>query len=69
MAQLLWVCEPEPKWKEAPNPQCVLPTQVAVVQLVSEYPDLIISVLALPRVTLLDSMTLLHHDCLRTTVY
>jgi hypothetical protein len=37
LAQLLWVCEPEPSWKDAPNPQCHLPLQVAICQLVSEY--------------------------------
>ncbi|KAJ7609063.1 hypothetical protein FB45DRAFT_1039220 [Roridomyces roridus] len=30
LAQLLWVCEPEPSWKNAPNPQCRLPLQVAM---------------------------------------
>ncbi|KAJ7708962.1 hypothetical protein B0H17DRAFT_1000054 [Mycena rosella] len=35
-AQLLWVCEPEPSWKDAPNPQCHLPLQVAICQLVTD---------------------------------
>jgi hypothetical protein len=34
--QLLWVCETEPLWKDAPNPQCRLPLQVAICQLVSK---------------------------------
>ncbi|KAF7365536.1 hypothetical protein MVEN_00426800 [Mycena venus] len=36
LAQLLWVCEPEPKWKDTPNPQCHLPLQVAICQLVTD---------------------------------
>ncbi|KAJ7068913.1 hypothetical protein B0H15DRAFT_140509 [Mycena belliarum] len=36
LAQLLWVCEPEPSWKEEPNPQCHLPLQVAICQLVTD---------------------------------
>ncbi|KAK7031664.1 hypothetical protein R3P38DRAFT_2925035 [Favolaschia claudopus] len=35
-AQLLWVCEPKQEWKKAPNPQCPLPLQVAVLQLVTD---------------------------------
>ncbi|KAJ7302776.1 hypothetical protein DFH08DRAFT_720704 [Mycena albidolilacea] len=34
--QLLWVCETEPLWKDAPNPQCHLPQQVAICQLVTD---------------------------------
>jgi hypothetical protein len=35
-AQLLWVCELEPAWKDAVNPQCRLPFQVAICQLASK---------------------------------
>ncbi|KAJ7709047.1 hypothetical protein B0H17DRAFT_916276 [Mycena rosella] len=35
-AQLLWVCEPEPSWKDAPNPQCHLPLQIVICQLVTD---------------------------------
>ncbi|KAF7372561.1 hypothetical protein MVEN_00118700 [Mycena venus] len=34
--QLLWVCETEPLWKDAPNHQCHLPLQVAICQLVMD---------------------------------
>ncbi|KAJ7824679.1 hypothetical protein B0H14DRAFT_2823232 [Mycena olivaceomarginata] len=34
--QLLWVCETEPLWKDAANPQCRLPLQVAICQLVTD---------------------------------
>jgi hypothetical protein len=34
ISQLFWVCEPEPKWKDMPSPQCVLNKQVAICQLV-----------------------------------
>ncbi|KAI0053213.1 hypothetical protein FA95DRAFT_1552711 [Auriscalpium vulgare] len=36
IAQILWVCEPEPKWKDLPSPQCHLTKQVAICQLVSD---------------------------------
>ncbi|KAF7317681.1 hypothetical protein MKEN_00855800 [Mycena kentingensis (nom. inval.)] len=36
LAQLLWVCEPTPDWKDAPNPQCPLSLQVAIMQLVTD---------------------------------
>ncbi|KAJ7609071.1 hypothetical protein FB45DRAFT_945298 [Roridomyces roridus] len=36
IAQLLWSCEPEPSWKNAPNPQCKLTIEVAVCQLVTD---------------------------------
>ncbi|KAJ8096310.1 hypothetical protein PM082_011466 [Marasmius tenuissimus] len=34
--QIFWVCEPEPRWKEARNPQCHVTTQVAVCQLITD---------------------------------
>ncbi|KAI0045762.1 hypothetical protein FA95DRAFT_1495059 [Auriscalpium vulgare] len=36
IAQILWVCEPEPTWKDLPSPQCHLTKQVAICQLVSD---------------------------------
>ena len=37
IAQLFWVCEPEPNWKNAVSPQCTLNKQVAICQLVCEF--------------------------------
>ncbi|KAJ6616997.1 hypothetical protein B0H10DRAFT_1347022 [Mycena sp. CBHHK59/15] len=36
LAQLFWVCESEPGWKDRPNPQCRLPLQVAICQVVTD---------------------------------
>ncbi|KAI0041599.1 hypothetical protein FA95DRAFT_676636 [Auriscalpium vulgare] len=36
VAQLLWVCEPQPGWKSQLPPQCRLTKQVAICQLVSD---------------------------------
>ncbi|KAF9465586.1 hypothetical protein BDZ94DRAFT_1306937 [Collybia nuda] len=36
IAQLYWVCEPQPKWKDLPSPQCTLNKQIAICQLVSD---------------------------------
>ncbi|KDQ54571.1 hypothetical protein JAAARDRAFT_60555 [Jaapia argillacea MUCL 33604] len=47
-AQLMWVCEPEPKWKNAASPQCELNKQVAICQLVSDIlSDILLIVLPL----------------------
>ncbi|KAK1217116.1 hypothetical protein PQX77_020233 [Marasmius sp. AFHP31] len=35
-AQLFWVCEPEPGWKDTTSPQCHLTPQVAIFQLVTD---------------------------------
>lgn len=35
-AQLMWVCEPEPGWKDARSPQCRLNKEVAICQVVSD---------------------------------
>lgn len=34
IAQLFWVCESAPSWKELKSPQCPLDKQVAICQLV-----------------------------------
>ena len=34
LAQLMWVCEPEPGWKDERSPQCKLNKEVAICQLV-----------------------------------
>ncbi|EJD36626.1 hypothetical protein AURDEDRAFT_117041 [Auricularia subglabra TFB-10046 SS5] len=36
IAQLFWVCEPEPHWKDLASPQCTLNKQVAICQLVTD---------------------------------
>jgi len=36
VAQLLWVCEPEPRWKDLPSPQCTLARQVPICQVISD---------------------------------
>ncbi|KAI0313400.1 hypothetical protein OF83DRAFT_537700 [Amylostereum chailletii] len=36
LAQLLWVCERQPHWKDRPSPQCPLTMDVAICQLVSD---------------------------------
>ncbi|KIP09640.1 hypothetical protein PHLGIDRAFT_34292, partial [Phlebiopsis gigantea 11061_1 CR5-6] len=36
IAQLFWVCEPLPNWKNAVSPQCPLDKQVAICQLVTD---------------------------------
>ncbi|TFK47226.1 hypothetical protein OE88DRAFT_1608002, partial [Heliocybe sulcata] len=35
-AQLMWVCEPEPGWKDARSPQCRLNKEVAICQVASD---------------------------------
>ncbi|KAA1467296.1 hypothetical protein DENSPDRAFT_832309 [Dentipellis sp. KUC8613] len=48
LAQLMWVCEPEPSWKNAPSPQCKLNKEVAICQLVSDViADLLLIILPL----------------------
>ena len=37
LAQLLWVCEPIRGWKDKASPQCPLPKEVAICQLVCAY--------------------------------
>ncbi|KAH8835080.1 hypothetical protein DL96DRAFT_1572760 [Flagelloscypha sp. PMI_526] len=54
MAQLLWVCEPEPGWKDAANPQCHLPRQVAICQLVTDV--IIDGILIVAPLTLLKTL-------------
>jgi hypothetical protein len=39
IGQLFWVCEPEPFWKDLPNPQCNLGRQVAICQVVCPFPS------------------------------
>ncbi|KAF5381672.1 hypothetical protein D9615_005562 [Tricholomella constricta] len=44
-AQVFWVCEPEPLWKDALSPQCALGRNVAIAQLISDiYADSVLIV-------------------------
>uniref|UniRef100_A0A0W0FQ49 Rhodopsin domain-containing protein n=1 Tax=Moniliophthora roreri TaxID=221103 RepID=A0A0W0FQ49_MONRR len=36
ISQLYWVCEPQPGWKDEASPQCKLPDQVVILQLVTD---------------------------------
>ncbi|KAJ6480052.1 hypothetical protein DFH09DRAFT_1214764 [Mycena vulgaris] len=36
LGQLGWICESDPSWKDSENPQCELPLQVAIYQLVTD---------------------------------
>ncbi|KAJ7186981.1 hypothetical protein C8R46DRAFT_282393 [Mycena filopes] len=75
IAQLLWVCEPQPAWKKTPNPQCQLPLEVAVLQLVTDIiadSTLLFAPLPLFR-TLFDKelrykLTLIFSTCVVTTI-
>lgn len=37
IAQLFWICEREPGWKDTKSPQCTLNKQVVICQLVCQY--------------------------------
>nr|GAT51399.1 predicted protein [Mycena chlorophos] len=75
LAQLLWVCEPEPSWKLAANPQCKLSLQVAVFQLVSDVlADAILLIAPLPLFRHLSDkalrrkLTIIFSTCIVTTI-
>ncbi|KAJ7203558.1 hypothetical protein GGX14DRAFT_698947 [Mycena pura] len=75
LAQLLWVCEPEPTWKNAPNPQCKLPLQVVICQLVTDIlADSILLIAPLPLFRSLSDkglrrkLTLIFSTCIVTTI-
>ncbi|KAF8070682.1 hypothetical protein FPV67DRAFT_1036233 [Lyophyllum atratum] len=75
VCQLFWVCEPVPSWKDENSPQCLLPRQVVVLQLVTDILSdaiLIIAPLRLLR-NLSDKklrrrLTVIFSTCLITTV-
>ncbi|KAF7309427.1 hypothetical protein MIND_00313500 [Mycena indigotica] len=75
MAQLLWVCEPEPSWKDTANPQCKLTLQVAILQLVTDIiADSILLLSPLPLFRNLSDkplrrkLTLIFSTCVVTTI-
>ncbi|KAJ7068906.1 hypothetical protein B0H15DRAFT_793969 [Mycena belliarum] len=74
-AQLLWVCEPEPAWKDAANPQCRLPLQVALCQVVTDViADTVLLLAPVPLFrqladrALRRKLTLIFSTCVVTTV-
>lgn len=75
IAQLFWVCEPEPHWKDAVSPQCVLTKQVVICQLVTDVLSDVILMLAplnlirgLQDVALRRRLTLIFSTCIVTTI-
>ncbi|CAK5267497.1 unnamed protein product [Mycena citricolor] len=75
LAQLLWTCEPEPSWKKAPNPQCKLPLQVALCQLITDViADAILLVAPIPLFRCLSDrplrrkLTIIFSTCVVTTI-
>ncbi|KAF7362718.1 hypothetical protein MVEN_00621100 [Mycena venus] len=75
LGQLLWVCETNPSWKKTRNPQCELPLQVAICQIVADViSDLILLFAPLPLFrNLLDKslghkLTLIFSTCVVTTI-
>ncbi|KAJ7908448.1 hypothetical protein B0H13DRAFT_1617460 [Mycena leptocephala] len=76
LAQLFWVCEgPFNSWKNAPNPGCHLPLQVAVFQLITDViSDSILLFAPLPLFRDLNNkalrrkLTLIFSTCVVTTI-
>ncbi|KAK0215084.1 hypothetical protein IW262DRAFT_1404952 [Armillaria fumosa] len=75
IAQLYWVCEPEPRWKDMRSPQCTLNKQVAICQLVSDViADLILILAPLKLLAGLEDKGLRHRlmvifsTCIVTTI-
>jgi len=75
IAQLFWVCEPEPGWKDMKSPQCTLNKEVAICQLVSDIiADLILIVAPLKLLKGLEDRGLRHRlmvifsTCIVTTI-
>ncbi|KAF7362716.1 hypothetical protein MVEN_00620900 [Mycena venus] len=75
LGQLLWVCETDPSWKNKRNPQCELPLQVAICQLVTGViSDLILLFAPLPLFRNLlnkplgHKLTLIFSTCVATTI-
>ncbi|KAF9465587.1 hypothetical protein BDZ94DRAFT_1253482 [Collybia nuda] len=75
IAQLYWVCEPQPKWKDLPSPQCTLNKQIAICQLVSDViADSILLVVPLKLLQSIQDMRLrlrlmvIFSTCIVTTV-
>ncbi|PBK60606.1 hypothetical protein ARMSODRAFT_944675 [Armillaria solidipes] len=75
IAQLYWVCEPEPRWKDMRSPQCTLNKEVAICQLVSDViADLILILAPLKLLSGLEDKGLRHRlmvifsTCVVTTI-
>jgi len=75
IAQLYWVCEPQPRWKDAVSPQCTLTKQVVICQLVSDVLSDLILIFAplslirdLQDVSLRRRLTLIFSTSIITTI-
>ncbi|TFK34020.1 hypothetical protein BDQ12DRAFT_690247 [Crucibulum laeve] len=75
IAQLFWVCEPEPEWKDTASPQCTLNKEVAICQLVSDIiADLILIVAPLKLLAGLEDkglrrrLMVIFSTCIVTTI-
>ncbi|KAJ6587926.1 hypothetical protein B0H19DRAFT_1012740 [Mycena capillaripes] len=75
LGQLLWVCESQQQWKFSLSPQCELPLQIAICQLVSDATaDLILLFSPLPLFRNLQNKSLGHKlilifsTCVATTI-
>ncbi|KAJ7663873.1 hypothetical protein DFH06DRAFT_335250 [Mycena polygramma] len=75
LSQLFWVCEPDPSWKKASNPQCHLTRVVAICQLVTDVvADSILLLAPLPLFrnlsdkALRNKLTLIFSTCVVTTI-
>ncbi|KAK0202323.1 hypothetical protein DFS33DRAFT_1384673 [Desarmillaria ectypa] len=75
IAQLYWVCEPEPRWKDMRSPQCTLNKEVAICQLVSDViADLILIIAPLKLLAGIEDKGLRHRlmvifsTCIVTTI-
>jgi len=75
IAQLFWVCEPEPHWKDAISPQCTLTKQVVICQLVTDiFSDLILMLAPLSLIRNLQDialrrrLTLIFSSSIATTI-
>ncbi|KAF5379013.1 hypothetical protein D9615_006052 [Tricholomella constricta] len=75
ICQLFWVCEPVPRWKEKATPQCPLPSQVIILQLVTDIlADTILIVAPLKLIRNLSDqrlrrrLTIIFSTCLVTTI-
>ncbi|KAJ6559750.1 hypothetical protein B0H19DRAFT_1145734 [Mycena capillaripes] len=75
LGQLFWVCESKHSWKNLPNPQCGLPLQVAIFQIITDViSDSILLFAPLPLFrSLLDKslsvkLTIIFSVCVVTTI-
>ncbi|KAJ6534960.1 hypothetical protein B0H19DRAFT_1038928 [Mycena capillaripes] len=75
LSQLFWVCEEHSSWKDSRTPQCELPLQVAICQIVTDVSaDMILLFAPLPlfrnllNKSLGHKLTLIFSTCVATTI-